>query len=95
MHGWHTMAELKEKVQSPAEQARRLFYDTLVYDAKTLAFLIERFGVTQLCLGTDHPFLIQETQPVAAVEALDLPAAERDLLMFANAERFLGETDAR
>ena len=95
MHGWHSMAELKEKVQSPAQQARRLFYDTLVYDAKTLAFLIERFGVTQLCLGTDHPFQIQETQPVAAVEALDLPAAERDLLMFANAERFLGETDAR
>lgn len=91
MHGWRTMKELKETVQSPAEQARRLFYDTLVYDPRTLAFLIERFGVTQLCLGTDRPFLIQETDPVGAVEALGLPATERDLLLFANAQRFLGE----
>jgi aminocarboxymuconate-semialdehyde decarboxylase len=91
MHGWKTMRELGEKVPSPREQARRLYYDTLVYDPATLAFLIERFGITQLCLGTDHPFLIQETDPVGVVEALDLPPGERDLLFHANARRFLGE----
>jgi len=91
MHGWKNMKELKEKVQSPAEQARKLYYDTLVYDSKTLAFLIERFGVTQLCLGTDHPFTIQETDPVGAVEVLGLDVREQNLLMFANASRFLGE----
>ncbi len=91
MHGWKNMKELKEKVQSPAEQARKLYYDTLVYDSKTLAFLIERFGVTQLCLGTDHPFTIQETDPVGAIDALGLDAREQKLLLFANASRFLGE----
>jgi aminocarboxymuconate-semialdehyde decarboxylase len=92
MHGWRTMSELRDKVQSPAEQARKLFYDTLVYDPETLAFLIERFGITQLCLGTDHPFLIQEMKPVDAVEALALPAEQQALLLSGNAARFLGET---
>ncbi len=91
MHGWNSMKELKEKVQSPAEQARKLYYDTLVYDPATLAFLIERFGVTQLCLGTDHPFAIQETDPVGAVDALKLSREHHDLLMSGNAARFLGE----
>jgi aminocarboxymuconate-semialdehyde decarboxylase len=30
MHGWNSMKELREKVQSPAEQARKLYHDTLV-----------------------------------------------------------------
>ena len=91
MHGWASMRELREKVRSPAEQARTLFYDTLVYDPKTLAFLIERFGMTQLCLGTDHPFAIQETDPVGAVDALSLAPQERGLLLSGNAARFLAE----
>jgi aminocarboxymuconate-semialdehyde decarboxylase len=93
MHGWKTIPALAEHVrQSPAEQARKLFYDTLVYDPATLAFLIERFGITQLCVGTDHPFTIQELQPVSAVEALALGAKENDLLLSGNAARFLGES---
>ncbi|MPZ35039.1 MAG: amidohydrolase family protein [Rhodospirillales bacterium] len=92
MYGWKTIPELGEHIrQSPAEQVRKLFYDTLVYDTATLAFLIERFGVTQLCVGTDHPFLIQEPDPVGAIEALGLSASECDLLLFGNASRFLGE----
>ena len=91
MHGWKSMKELSERVRSPAEQARTLYYDTLVYDPATLAFLIERFGITQLCLGTDHPFSIQEKEPVAAVEALNLADKDRALLLAGNATRLLGE----
>lgn len=91
MHGWRGMKELAEKVPSPAEQARRLFYDTLVYDTATLAFLIERFGMRQLCLGTDHPFTIQEKNPVGAVEALGLAEGDLQLLLSGNAARFLGD----
>jgi aminocarboxymuconate-semialdehyde decarboxylase len=90
MHGWKSMPELGSKVESPAEQARRLYYDTLVYAPGALAFLIESFGITQLCLGTDHPFSIQETDPVGAVESLALTTESRELLLSKNAMRFLG-----
>jgi aminocarboxymuconate-semialdehyde decarboxylase len=92
MHGWKLQPGMKEATGgSPAELARRLYYDTLVYDADTLQFLIERFGITQLCVGTDHPFAIEETQPVAAVEKLALSAADQELVLSGNARRFLGE----
>jgi aminocarboxymuconate-semialdehyde decarboxylase len=92
MHGWSMLKGMKEATGgSPAEMARRLYYDTLVYDADTLRFLIERFGVTQLCVGTDHPFTIEETEPVTAVERLGLSAADQALILSGNAKRFLGE----
>jgi aminocarboxymuconate-semialdehyde decarboxylase len=92
MHGWKLLAGMKEATGgSPAELARRLYYDTLVYDADTLKFLIERFGITQLCVGTDHPFTIEEAEPVSAVEKLGLSAADEALVLEGNARRFLGE----
>ena len=54
--------------------------------------LIERFGVTQLCVGTDHPCTIEETEPVTAVEKLGLSAADQALVLSDNAKRFLGES---
>jgi aminocarboxymuconate-semialdehyde decarboxylase len=92
MHGWKLLPGMKDATGgSPAELARRLYYDTLVYDTHTLRFLIERFGVTQLCVGTDHPFTIEETEPVTAVEKLGLSATDAALVLSGNARRFLGE----
>ena len=75
----------------PAEQARSLYYDTLVYDAPTLRHLIETFGRTQLCIGTDHPFVIQDPEPLQRIHALGVDDELRELLLSGNARRFLGE----
>jgi aminocarboxymuconate-semialdehyde decarboxylase len=91
MFGWHHLDFGGRTARSPLEQARSVFYDTLVYDKSTLVHLIEKFGVTQLCLVTDHSFAIQELEPVSRVDALDLTAQERELLLRSNAQRFLGE----
>jgi aminocarboxymuconate-semialdehyde decarboxylase len=91
MHGWITSKAVRELApESPVVQARRLFYDTLVYDAPTLSFLIARFGKTQLCVGTDHPFAIQDREPVDRIEELGLPPDDQALLLSGNAKRFLG-----
>ena len=82
---------LRDSVQeSPLTQARRFFYDTLVYDASTLRHLIQQFGVDRLMLGTDYPFLIQESDPVGRIDALDLSRADTERLLFGNALAFLG-----
>jgi hypothetical protein len=91
MFGWRHLDLGGRTARSPLEQARSVFYDTLVYDGPTLLHLVETFGVTQLCLGTDHPFAIQELEPVSRIDALDLTAHDKDLLLRSNARRFLGE----
>jgi aminocarboxymuconate-semialdehyde decarboxylase len=90
MFGWQHLDFGGRIARSPVEQARSVFYDTLVYDKPTLLHLIEKFGITQLCLGTDHPFAIQDAEPVSRIAALALTSQERKLLLRSNAQRFLG-----
>ena len=74
--------------------ARRLYYDTLVYDERTLRHLIATFGETQLMAGTDYPFNFHDRTPVPRVlQAAADPTAQQRLLR-SNALRFLGMESA-
>jgi aminocarboxymuconate-semialdehyde decarboxylase len=89
--GWHTFPALRDQLpEAPRDTARRLFYDTLVFDQPTLAHLLATFGDSQLLLGTDYPFNFQEAEPVARVQALGLSASRTEALVAGNARRFLG-----
>ena len=89
--GWQVFPALAESIaESPREQARRLFFDTLVFDAATLAHLLQSFGAQALMLGTDHPFNFHEPRPLARLHDAGLDAATHDALAFGNARRFLG-----
>jgi aminocarboxymuconate-semialdehyde decarboxylase len=77
-------------VSSPSEQARRLFYDTLVFDDATLAHLIATFGAGQLMIGTDYPFAFRDERPVDRIRAAVADPAVRAQLTGGTAARFLG-----
>lgn len=76
--------------EEPYAQARRLFYDTLVYDEPTLRRLVEIFGDSQLMIGTDYPFNFHDRTPVERIEAAFADPALRARLIEGNARRFLG-----
>jgi aminocarboxymuconate-semialdehyde decarboxylase len=76
-------------VASPTEQARKLFYDALTFDAATLRHLVGTFGASQIILGTDYPFAFREKDPRASLEAAGFDAQVRDQLLYRNAGRFL------
>ncbi len=80
---------------SPVEQARKLFYDTLVFDAPTLRHLVGLFGASQLMIGTDHPFNFHDRTPLASLDAAGFDADTRERLLHRNAERFLGLAQRR
>jgi aminocarboxymuconate-semialdehyde decarboxylase len=89
--GWTVFTAMQEAIQaSPSEQARRLFYDALVFDAPTLHHLIALFGDDRVMIGTDYPFAFRDSAPVRRVcEAVE-DEAVRDKLLRANACAFLG-----
>jgi len=104
-HGGGTLASLLPRLEqarkvfpalqeampaSPSEQARRLYYDTLVFDAATLQHLIARFGAGQLMIGTDYPFAFHDARPVASIAAVVDDPTVRAQLVTDNAARFLG-----
>lgn len=94
-HIWHTAPAIHEAMTlDPREGAKRLYYDTLVYDRDTLAFLIGSFGADRMFLGSDYPFLIHDPDPVARIAALDLAEPDRQRLLHDNAAAFLGLDEA-
>ena len=88
MHGWRTMGDTLFE-HSPLELARRLYYDTLVYDTPTLKYLIDTFGIEQLLVGTDYPFIIREKSPGGRLQELAIDEHQLELLQSKNALRFL------
>jgi aminocarboxymuconate-semialdehyde decarboxylase len=89
-HAWSAMAPIKAAMEEPRATARKLFYDTLVYDETALRFLIDSYGASQLMIGSDYPFSIMDRQPTRRAGSLGLSDSDMDQLLFRNAERFLG-----
>lgn len=90
-HGWATFPVLASSIpQSPRDQARRLFFDTLVFDAPTLRHLHDTVGTQALLVGTDHPFNFHEPRPMQRLEEAGFDAAMQSAVAVDNARRFLG-----
>ena len=89
--GWTVFPALQRQIEAaPRAQARRLYFDSLVFDGPTLRHLVDAFGDTQIMLGTDYPFNFHEGAPVARVESAGFDAETVERLVHRNAETFLG-----
>jgi aminocarboxymuconate-semialdehyde decarboxylase len=89
--GYQVFPVLQESIlEAPVAQARRLYYDALVYDDRTLLHLIAKFGETQIMLGTDYPFNFHDRIPVDRAASAISDEATRNLVVRDNAHRFLG-----
>jgi aminocarboxymuconate-semialdehyde decarboxylase len=91
VHAWQMMPKAKEALkESPAATARRFFYDHLVFDPAAARLLIERFGASQIMVGSDYPFVMGDRDPVGALERLELDEDAHYAVSAGNARRFLG-----
>jgi aminocarboxymuconate-semialdehyde decarboxylase len=91
-HGFEVRAETRARTQrNPSELFELLFFDSLTHSAASLEFLIKLVGAERVLLGSDYPFDMGDPEPVRSVQALaDLSDADRDAVLFRNAERLLG-----
>jgi aminocarboxymuconate-semialdehyde decarboxylase len=76
--------------RSPAEYARRFYYDTLLFDARAIRYLLEIMGPSQLLVGTDYPYMARETPVGKTLASMDLPAEQLEDISWNNCFRFLG-----
>src|SRR5690606_13664568 len=90
VHAWNALPRAKEALaESPAEIARRFFYDHLVFDPASVRFLVERFGASQIVLGSDYPFNMGDPDPVGTLQKAGLDAETVAAITAGNARRFL------
>jgi len=80
----------------PSAYLRRMYFDSLVHEARALRSLIERVGPERVFLGSDYPFPLGEQPPGAAIESLeDLAPETRARLLGGTALEFLGLDPSR
>ncbi len=75
---------------SPAEYARRFFYDTLLFDRRAIGYLIDMIGYEQILVGTDYPYQPPERPADKSLRMLDLPEDVHNAITWDNCFRFLG-----
>lgn len=85
-YGWEVMEEIRTVCpQPPSYYAKKIYYDSLVYDIPTLQYLIQQFGASQLMIGSDYPFLIREKEPGYWIHDLNISQEEKEMIMYKNA----------
>lgn len=76
-------------LKPPSAYLENLYFDSLVYDADTLAYLKSKVGAERLMLGTDYPYMLGDWMGVERILALDCPEPEKDAILQGNARRLL------
>jgi aminocarboxymuconate-semialdehyde decarboxylase len=70
---------------------RRFYYDSLAFYPLALRYLVELVGADRVVLGTDNAFGLigMPEQPHSIIDQLNLPEADRELILRGNLKRLL------
>jgi len=91
VHAWNALPKAKESLaESPAVYARRFYYDALVFEPRAVRMVIDSFGSSQVCVGSDYPFNMGDTDPLGTLEKAGLEPGVLAAIRSGNAKRFLG-----
>jgi aminocarboxymuconate-semialdehyde decarboxylase len=84
---WERTHGAGSKIKSPpSSYMRRLYFDSIVYDQKTLEFLVAQVGADRVLYGSDYPFQIGDMAGILGrVDAL--PPEQRDAIRGGNSAK--------
>jgi len=89
-HSYSLRPELKKIIpDKPSGYLRKLYFDTIVHSVVALQYLAKVVGADRIVIGTDYPMAMGDFDSVQKVMQLDLPAAQRELILGENAARAL------
>lgn len=90
-HAWRTRVDCHAHCRhEPSHYLRQMYFDTLVHDPLQLKHLAQRWGSSQIVMGTDYPYDMGDTDPVDFVHRSGLSKAETAQVLGLNAARLLG-----
>ncbi len=88
-HAWRVRPDARGCIDEPSSYLRRLWFDTVVHDARALRHLIDVVGETQVVLGSDYPFDMGLDDPAREISAAGLPEGTLLRVLGGNAEELL------
>jgi aminocarboxymuconate-semialdehyde decarboxylase len=89
-HSYGLRPELKKIISDkPSAYLKKIYFDTIVHSVTALQYLVSVVGADRVVIGTDYPMAMGDFESVKKVTELDLPVAERELILGGNAARAL------
>ena len=89
-HAFAVRPELRKHIaRPPSEYLHQLHFDTTVFEPRMVEYLVDEFGADRVLLGTDYPFDMGPTDPLAFLARVRLDEASRELITGGNAARLL------
>jgi aminocarboxymuconate-semialdehyde decarboxylase len=90
-HAWQVRQDCRRNIpRAPSSYVAQLYFDSMVFDTRELTYLVDRWGADHILLGTDYPYDMGETDPVALVSSVKSVNTESTARMLGgNAERLL------
>lgn len=85
-HAWRVRPDARGCAHEPSSYLRKIWFDTVVHDPLALRHLLANAGATQVVLGSDYPFDMGSTDPVAFVKGAGLPAEVERRILEGNAD---------
>ncbi|MBI2756776.1 MAG: amidohydrolase [Chloroflexi bacterium] len=90
-HGWRVRAEPRQSLRrDPAASLNRFLYDTILHSPAALEYLVQTAGADRVLLGSDYPFDMGPSDPVAAVRGAVRGAAQQQAILGNTAAGLLG-----
>lgn len=91
-HAYHARPDVREGLPlPPGEYLKRFYFDTVVFEADQLGFLIDKYGADHVVLGSDYPYDMGDSDPVGVISRVEgLSRSEAAAIRGGNAHRLLG-----
>lgn len=71
-HGWEVRTDTKGCLERPSSYMKKMWFDSLVFDARSLQDLVAAVGWDRVVLGSDYPFDMGVADPVDRLESAGL-----------------------
>ena len=87
-HAFGVRPELRHHIDRlPSDYLRKLYFDTTVFEPKMVEYLVDEFGDEHVLLGTDYPFDMGPTDPLAFLAEARLTERSRKRILGDNAKQ--------
>jgi len=78
-HGYETRPRARKDADLyPSEAISKFYFDSLIFDYKSLDFLVKLIGADNIMMGSDSPFGMSDSSPVTTINQLLLSEREKE-----------------
>jgi aminocarboxymuconate-semialdehyde decarboxylase len=89
-HAWGARSDSRGDLSKPpTSYLRKVYFDAVVFTPHQLKYLVEVFGADRILMGTDYPYDMAESDPIAHLISAELDAAGVTAIAGGNVRRLL------